>query len=152
MDFLFSKISDLTAFTSSRSDLLIALGSLSLLTFAGTLLLLPVLLVRIPPDYFLETHIPQRKNRRSRILFHIAKNLAGILFLLMGIIMLFIPGQGLLTIMAGLWLMDLPGKRRVEIRMIRNRSVYGAVDLIRKKAGRESLLLPEPKNRPHSPE
>lgn len=143
MDYWFSKISEWFSAASGRSDLLILFGSLSLLTFAGTLILLPFLLIHIPVDYFLENYSPQPAGRKSRILFHIIKNMTGLLFLLMGLIMLFIPGQGILTILAGLWLMDLPGKRELEIRLVSRKSVYNAIDLIRKKAGRESLKLPE---------
>lgn len=143
MDFLSSKMSQLYEIISSRGDLIILLGSISFLTFAGTLLLLPILLIRIPEDYFLDSYAPPQKSRRSRVIFHIVKNLLGLIFLLMGIIMLFIPGQGLLTMLAGLWLMDIPGKRRLEIGMIRRKSIYTAIDLIRKKASKGSLKLPE---------
>ena len=148
MDSLFSKmpfsnISELAERFGSRSDLIILLGSISLVTFAGTLILLPILLIRIPEDYFLNSYIPPQKSRKSRLIFHIIKNLLGVIFLLMGIIMLFIPGQGLLTMMAGLWLMDLPGKRKLEIQMIRRRSIHSTIDLIRRKAGKASLKLPE---------
>jgi Putative transmembrane protein (PGPGW) len=142
MDFLFSRMTQLSEMIS-RSDLIILLGSISLLTFAGTLLLLPILLIRIPEDYFLDSYTPPQKSRKSRVIFHIVKNLLGFIFFLMGIIMLFIPGQGLLTMLAGLLLMDLPGKRRLEIGMIRRKSIYTAIDLIRKKASKASLILPE---------
>lgn len=143
MDFLFSRMAQISEFISSRSDLIILLGSISLITFSLTLLLLPILLIHIPEDYFLNNYIPPQKRKRSRILFHIVKNLLGFIFFLMGIIMLFIPGQGLLTMLAGLWLMDLPGKRKLEIGMIRVKSIYTAIDLIRKKASKASLRLPD---------
>ncbi|WP_168203592.1 PGPGW domain-containing protein [Oceanispirochaeta crateris] len=125
----------------THSALMITIGSLSLLTFAGTILILPVLLIRIPEDYFLKSGAKQDHKYKGNIIFHIAKNLAGILFLLMGFIMLFIPGQGLLTILAGLWLMDFPGKRALEVRIIHTKSIYRGIDYIRRKAGKPSLKL-----------
>ena len=141
MNSLFSELLNLL---ESRSDLFYLAGALSLLTFAGTLILLPLLLIRIPEDYFIgPRHAGSEAGKAERILFHIVKNLLGIIFLVMGFIMLFIPGQGLLTIMAGLWMLDIPGKRRAEIRMIRIPSVHRGVNLIRRKAGRPPLQLPE---------
>jgi len=122
-----------------HETLLIVLGSVSVFTFAGTLLALPVLLIRIPEDYFLPSYRQRRRMGVTGFLFHLIKNLLGIVFAVMGFIMLFIPGQGLLTMIAGIWLMDLPGKRRAEFRLIRNRAVYRSIDYIRKKAGKNSL-------------
>ena len=121
---------------------IVVLGTVSVITFLGTLLLLPILLIRIPEDYFVCEEGGRFRRGIGGILFHLIKNGLGLLFLVMGFIMLFIPGQGLLTILAGLWLMDLPGKRALEIRMIRNKSIYKGIDYIRRKAGKPSLRLP----------
>ncbi len=40
------------------------------------------------------------------------RNLYGGLLIIAGVIMLFTPGQGLLTLLAGFLLLDFPGKRR----------------------------------------
>ncbi|MDA3958408.1 PGPGW domain-containing protein [Oceanispirochaeta sp.] len=125
----------------SYSGLIITMSTVSLVTFAGTLLVLPILLIQIPEEYFLESHRKKDSSRKINILFYLAKNLLGILFLLMGFIMLFIPGQGLLTIFAGLWMMDFPGKRVLEIKLIQKRSIYKGIDYIRRKAGKASLKI-----------
>jgi hypothetical protein len=75
----------------SYSGLIITMSTVSLVTFAGTLLVLPILLIQIPEEYFLESHRKKDSSRKINILFYLAKNLLGILFLLMGFIMLFIP-------------------------------------------------------------
>ncbi len=72
----------------------------------------------------------------------LGKNIAGVFFLLMGIIMLITPGQGLLTILIGLLLMDFPGKRRFEIWLIRIPSIHRAINWIRKKGDKAPLKLP----------
>jgi len=111
----------------------------SLLTFAGTLVMLPVLLLRIPEDYFLKRNQSGEKRHWA---WHLAKNVAGLIFLLMGFIMLFIPGQGLLTILAGLWLMDIPGKRAMQMKLLRRPSVRNGINHIRRKGGKAPLRLP----------
>jgi len=124
--------------------LLITLGSVSILAFVGTLLALPVLLIRIPEDYFLKPRYQRSRLGIKGLLILLFKNLMGFLLAVMGFIMLFIPGQGLLTMLAGLWLMDLPGKRKMELRLIRHKTVYKSIDYIRKKAGKESLKVEDP--------
>jgi len=136
-------VSFLSELFREHETFLVILGSVSLLTFAGTLLALPVLLIRIPDDYFLSSYRQRRRLGITGFLFHLTKNLLGIVFTVMGFIMLFIPGQGLLTIVAGIWLMDLPGKRRIEIKLIRNRAVYRSIDYFRRKAGKSPLKIEE---------
>ncbi|MDC7233233.1 MAG: PGPGW domain-containing protein [Spirochaetales bacterium] len=126
---------------SNRGDLILILGIISLITFAGTLILLPFLLIRIPEDYFMRSSKPPAQGKALRILFHIVKNLLGLIFFAMGIIMLFIPGQGLLTILASLWLLDLPGKRKIERRLIKRPAIQAAVNGVRQRAGKPPLTL-----------
>jgi len=143
-----SLFSDLT---TGRPEVLLYLGIGSVITFIGSLILLPYILIRIPPDYFIHTrkerHLhPARVRRISRMAALIVKNLIGGLFLLMGLIMLFTPGQGLLTILAGVLMTNFPGKRKMEIRIISNDSVYHGINAIRRKAHREPLLRPDKQN------
>jgi hypothetical protein len=73
----------------------------------------------------------------------ILKNILGVLFVLLGIVMIFTPGQGLLTIFAGLLLMNFPGKRRLELAIVSRPAIAKAIQWIRKKAGKENLQLPK---------
>ena len=61
----------------------------------------------------------------------IVKNLVGGLFVAAGIVMLFMPGQGILTILIGLSLLDLPGKRAFERRLVGSPAVFEAINVIR---------------------
>ena len=56
-----------------------------------------------------------------RVLGLVAKNLAGVLLVLLGLIMAIpgVPGQGLLTAVIGITLLNLPGKLKVERRLLR---------------------------------
>ena len=75
----------------------------------------------------------------------ILKNVLGFLLVLIGIVLSlpFVFGQGLLTILIGLTMMDFPGKRSLELRLVRFRPIKSAIDWMRAKAGREPLQLPE---------
>ena len=70
------------------------------------------------------------------------KNLAGLGIVVLGVAMLLLPGQGILTILIGLTLLDFPGKRRLEIWFVRRSSILNGINRIRKKARREPLMLP----------
>jgi hypothetical protein len=73
----------------------------------------------------------------------ILKNLLGALLVILGLILLALPGQGLLTILAGLVLMNFPGKLALELWIIRMPMVLKAANWLRGKAGRAPLQVPE---------
>ena len=77
-----------------------------------------------------------------RILFLILKTLLGAILLLGGILMLITPGQGLLTIVIGLLLMNFPGKRRFEIWLVSLGPIHRAMQWIRKRGGKQLLEIP----------
>jgi hypothetical protein len=125
------------------------LGALSIVTFVGTLVALPMVVARLPPDYF--THVQRPVRRRhahstgSRLLWHVGKNLLGVLIVLVGVAMLLLPGQGILTILIGLMLIDFPGKRRLERRLVQQPSVWRAINWMRAKAHQPALEMPTQK-------
>jgi hypothetical protein len=130
----------------SHSLMLLVVSIVSLITFIGTVATLPFFVARIPEDYFLrpETRSPRRyTNSAAGILYLIVKNLAGVVFIIAGIAMLFIPGQGLLTILIGVLLLNFPGKRSLVLRGIRQPSVLGAVNWMRARSKLPPLVLPE---------
>ena len=115
------------------------------LLFVGSLFLVPWLVVRIPKDYF-------AKPRRPRTLFAdehpllrwtglIIKNLVGVSLVLAGIVMIILPGQGLLTIAIGVLLMDFPGKHNLEGKIIRIGPVFRSINWLRNKANVPPLVL-----------
>lgn len=116
--------------------------------FVGSLVAIPWLIVRLPADYF-DTRVPRHwmadRHPLLRAVGHGAKNVAGAVLLLAGIVMLFTPGQGVLTILIGVSLLDFPGKRRFEVRLVRQPAVFTALNAIRHRFGRPPLVLaPEP--------
>lgn len=119
----------------------------SLVTFVVSGVALPWLLTQLPADYFIETdravRPPWPRHRALYWAWRLLKNLLGVILLLAGFVMLFTPGQGILTILAGLWLMDLPGKRHCERHLIGQPKVLASINWIRRKAGRPQLQVPQ---------
>ncbi len=110
------------------------------------------LIVRMSPDYF-SSRRPAVGSWRGRhpairLAVHVVKNLVGVLFVLAGLAMLVLPGQGALTIVVGLTLLDLPGKRRMALKIVRERHVLVAINWIRSRARRPPLILPDEDDSP----
>jgi hypothetical protein len=57
--------------------------------------------------------------------------------------MLILPGQGILTVLIAIALMDFPGKYRLEKSMVRREPVFKALNWMRRKAGVPALLTPD---------
>lgn len=129
----------------SHEDLVTWLGILSVVGFVASLVLLPWGIARIPDDYFAGPRAPRPAwHDAHRIVFwtiKVALNLAGAVLVLAGIAMLVLPGQGILAILVGLMLFDFPGKRRLELWLMRRKQVARAMNWIRKKAGRAPFAV-----------
>lgn len=132
----------------AEHDFILALaggGSLLLLLFVAAAL--PLIIVQLPTDYFSDplggSRLLRHRHRLIAWPLLILKNLLAIPVLLSGIIFIFTPGQGILTIVAGLLLLDFPGKRQVEMRIVRKHRVFRAMNWIRRKAGRDPFNPPD---------
>lgn len=121
------------------------LFAFSILTFIGTLIAVPMLLVRIPHDYFAheKREVMSRANHHILIqaILVIIKNTVGVILLTLGIIMLVTPGQGIITILAGMMLLNYPGKYRLERWIVSRPSVFRSINWFRQRAGRGPLVL-----------
>jgi hypothetical protein len=133
---------------NGHQHLVLWLAAISALTFFGTLIAIPLLVVRMPHDYFLEDRPPPQswraQHRVVALTLRALKDFLGVLLVLAGIVlaMPLVPGQGILTILIGLSLVDFPGKRRLELRLARLRTVRLAINWIRARAARPPLLMP----------
>ena len=75
----------------------------------------------------------------------IVKNVVGAVFLLAGLAMLFLPGQGILTMLIGISLLDFPGKRKLEAKIVGQHTVLQALNAMRAKFDKPPLTLaPDP--------
>ncbi len=121
--------------------------ALSISTLVLSILITPIIVVRMREDYFLKNRqVPKDSFTGQHPVLRwatlILKNLLGLLLLLAGIAMLALPGQGLLTILMGLLLMNFPGKHYLELRIMGIPSILKTVNWIRAKAERPPLKLP----------
>lgn len=131
---------------SENQTLVWWLVALSVAGFAATLALVPLVLLRMPADYFTRRQPPPGSWRLShpaaRAALSVVKNLVGLAFVVIGVLMLFWFGPGSVAILLGLSLMDIPGKRSLQERIIRQRAVRRTINNLRTKVGRPPLEIP----------
>jgi hypothetical protein len=109
----------------------------------GSLALATAVVVAWPATRFKHGPPPSTKHVVVRVLGLVAKNIAGLCLLLLGLVMALpgIPGQGLLTMIIGLTLLDFPGKREVERRVLKHRRVLAAINGLRARFHRPPLEM-----------
>ena len=121
------------------------LGVFSVIIFVGTLILTPIIVTRIPTDYFDHRvrHPTRRKEQHQaiRLILLLGKNLLALTLIAGGIAMLFLPGQGLLTILIGVMLLDFPGKYPIERRIVQQPQVLQTINWLRAKGNRPPLHI-----------
>jgi hypothetical protein len=117
----------------------------SILTFLAFMVVVPLLIIRIPPDYFAHGRFRRKlwANRHLvlRMALLIGKNILGGVFVAAGIVMLVLPGQGILTILAGIMLLDFPGKYRLVRGIVARPRVLRTLNWLRRRAGRAPFYL-----------
>lgn len=105
-------------------------------------------LARLPHDYFVNPQARRPLDRHPvlRVLLIIGRNLLGYMLIGLGILLSLpgVPGQGLLTILMGVLLIDFPGKQRVERWMLMRRGVLNGVNRLRARLGRDPVLCEDP--------
>ena len=135
------------SWSSMNSDLLFLLGSLSIFIFVISVFMMVLIISFLPEDYFKSENrnlISSVQNSRYpllKLLVLITKNFFGVLLLLSGILMLILPGQGILTIITGLVFMDYPGKYKFERKLLRQKGVINSINWIRSRLSKPSLKV-----------
>lgn len=120
----------------------IFLGSMLL-----SLFLVAAVLATMPEDYFDDRKRRPARDTRGpalRMAVLVGKNLLGYLMILVGIVLSVpgIPGQGLLTVLLGVMLIDFPGKYRIERALLRQRGLLRGANALRRKFGKPPFTLP----------
>ncbi len=122
------------------------LALLSLVTFVLSLVLIPLVIGRLHRDCFLKLYHnnwPATPSSIGSVTLLILRNLLGLLLFLAGIIMLFLPGQGLLTILLGALLISFPGKRKIIYTLVCRPRIQQSMDWIRKKRKKPPFQWPQ---------
>jgi hypothetical protein len=126
---------------------LLSAVALAIITFVLSLIFVAFLLVQLPATYFLDSHNRELWIDRHPVIrwsARILKNLLGIGIVIVGGLLSLpgIPGQGLLTILIGLMLVDFPGKRRLERSILSRPRISRWVDRLRDRWGKPPFELP----------
>jgi hypothetical protein len=149
-------VSLLSLMSDSLSDYLVLISwrhaLIGVLIFAGTFLLnlaiVSFILVKIPADHFSNKNPtkfwagPHPFPRAAAI---IGKNILGVFLILLGIVLSIpgVPGQGLLTILLGVMLVDFPGRRKLEQKLLSRPGIVKSINRLRGKFGKPPLELDE---------
>jgi hypothetical protein len=126
--------------------LLLWASGLSLAGLVATVVGVPWVVARLPHDYFNQSHRAVWRYRGDEPWFALLlgglKNLVGAVLVLLGLIMLVTPGQGLLTLLVGLLLMNFPGKYQLERWLVGRRGVLSALNWLRARRGHQPFDPP----------
>ena len=130
------------------------LGWITLLSL-GTLLIMaiaiPWVVTRLPADYFSNPRRePWRKSGEEPLLAVIGgllKNALGAVLIVLGLVLLFTPGQGLLTMLAGVMIMNFPGKFKLERWLVLNTGVLRPLNWLRQQRSQAPFETPVDKDK-----
>jgi len=123
-----------------RLETVLLWGSgLSLVALVATVIGVPWVVARLPSDYFNQSHRAVWRFLGDEPWFALVlgglKNVLGAALVLLGVVMLVTPGQGLLTLLVGLLLMNFPGKYQLERWLVQRRGVLAALNWLRRRRG-----------------
>ena len=119
------------------------LAGISLLMLVVSAFVAGWLLVRIPPDYFKGD--ARRRKKSQGLGKKILKNALGVLLVALGLVLSLpgVPGQGLLVVLAGLMILDIPGKYKLERKILKLKPILRTANRLRAWRGRPPLELPK---------
>jgi hypothetical protein len=126
--------------------LLTWLAGLSLATFLLSLLLIPFIVRKLPPDCFIllcATNRDKLRHTAGSVILLILRSIIGVFLLIAGFAMLFFPGQGILTMLLGILLLSFPGKQRLISYLIRFPGIRQGLEWLRVKSGKQPFIWPE---------
>ena len=122
--------------------------------FVGSLAIGAFFLVQLPATYFLDDdHNVPRPSDRGFLYWTllILKNLLGAVLVVAGAVMLFTPGQGILTILIGIMLLTFPGKRRLERKLVAQPHVLDAINRLRARFAKPPLVIEKAEHQIETP-
>ena len=127
-----------------NNQIFLYISGLSTIFFLLSLLGLSWLISIIPHNYFVDkkrVSLIKMKKPLMWLPIIIIKNSIGLVLILCGILMLILPGQGVLTIITGLIFLDYPGKFRFERSLVRNKLILNSMNWIRRKLDKPDLII-----------
>ena len=115
-------------------------------SFSINLAIVSLILVKLPADHFNKKrktkfwHGPRPALNAAKV---IGKNILGVFLVALGVVLSLpgVPGQGLLTILLGIMLLDFPGRERLEQKLLSKPSIVNAINRLRGRFGKPPLVL-----------
>ncbi len=108
----------------------------------ASMLIIPFLIIKMPADYFID----KRRKRNwtiPRIILYVLRNVFALVLFVAGVLMLVLPGQGLLTLIIAAVVSDFPGKFAFERWLLRQKGVLRSINWIRKRYDKPNIEVPE---------
>jgi hypothetical protein len=127
-----------------NKELFYWLTGASAVMFAASLVAAPVVIVRLPADHFQKGRGRASKRPGSgagSLALTIGRNVLGWLFIVVGLALLLLPGQGLLMVLVGVALADFPGKFRLQRWIISRKKILQTANWLRRKFGKPPLKV-----------
>ncbi len=122
------------------------IGAISFIMFVGSLGVVWSIIVLLPQDYLVSEHSVIRRRLAGhpvlRATLVVAKNILGLLLIAAGLVMLITPGQGVLFLLIGVSMLDMPGKQHAINRILSKYHVIQPINRIRARAHRPPLEIP----------
>jgi hypothetical protein len=117
------------------------------LTFVFSIAATVFVVLRLPVDYFTAERRPLPLEGRPvalRVAALVGRNLLGVVLIILGLLMSVpgVPGQGLLMVLLGLMLTDIPGKRRLERALVRRKLIQRAINGVRERFAKPAIEIP----------
>ena len=141
---MFDLLSDFVLALTWRKILVGAL--IFLVSFFANLGIVSLILVKLPADHFSKSRKtkfwagPRPAIHAAKV---IGKNIGGLLLVALGIVLSLpgVPGQGLLTVLLGIMLLDFPGRHRLEQKLLSKPSIVNTINRLRGRFGKPPLQL-----------
>lgn len=108
-----------------------------------TMAILVVMIATLPATYFRDgADGPPRRRGVAEMVVRLVRNVLGLVLMVVGLLLSLplVPGQGVLTMLVGLILVDIPGKRRLEQRLVARPRVLETLNRVRAWLGRPPLV------------
>jgi hypothetical protein len=105
-----------------------------------------LVMIKIPANYFSSHYEPDFLPDSPWLVrwgVVILKNILGVFLIVLGIALSLpgVPGQGILTILLGIIMLDIPGKRPIEARIIQRPSILAAINKLRTRYNKPPLTV-----------
>ncbi len=120
-------------FAERYAGLIAIVGAASVGMLMISALITPWFVAQLPADYFSRPTPNVQPRSLQRLLLQLARNVLGAILLAAGLLMMIIPGPGLITLVLGLTVSDFAAKQRVIRHFLNKPGVMDSLNWMRRK-------------------